>query len=413
MPETLILRFQDPADSRVDAFQLDLQGRRLGQPETLALSECAALARNRRVVALLPGERVSLLDADIPTRKRQKILQAAPWVLEDRLAQDVESLHFTLGPRTEGDRIRIAVVDRGDIDSLVEELAEAGIVADAVIPDFLALPRQADEWTVLVEDNRVIVRTDDCDGLSTDRSMSMEMIDALIDVSRDNHALPSRIRVFRSGDDQDLVEALGRSAEAIPEIADEPCDGPAINAWIPSVPSRLPLNLASGEFQMQHEKDDWWLPWRPALTLASAWLMLLAIGEAVNLHQLAQEQQQLEQRIETVFEEALPDATRMVNPKVRMERRLNALRGGGDESDFLPTMAILGDSISGLDQGRLQGISYRPGVLDLSIRVEDANSLDRIRDSIQNNPEFSANIQSANTDSDGVEGRLQIRREEN
>lgn len=413
MPETLILRFHDPADARVDAFQLDVQGRRLGQPEALELSECAALARNRRVVALLPGERVSLLDANIPTRKRQKILQAAPWVLEDQLAQDVESLHFTLGPRTGGDSIRIAVVDRGDIDSLVDDLAEAGIVADAVIPDFLALPRQDGEWTILVEGNRVIIRTDDCDGLSTDRSLSMEMIDALIDVSRGNHALPDRIRVFRSKDDEELVEALGRSAEAIPDIVDEPCDGPAVNAWVPSVPARLPLNIASGEFQMQHEKDEWWLPWRPAMALASAWLMVLAVGEAVNLHQLAQEKQRLDQRIETVFQEALPDATRMVNPRVRMERRLNALRGGGDESDFLPTMAILGDSIASLDQGRLQGISYRPGVLDLSIRVENAGSLDRIRDSIQTNPEFSASIQSANTGSDGVEGRLQIRRQEN
>jgi general secretion pathway protein L len=413
MPETLILRFIDPADTRVDAFQIDAQGRRFGQPERCELKDCARLAHNRRVVALLPGERVSLLDADIPTRKRQKILQAAPWVLEDRLAQDVESLHFALGPRTENDRVRIAVVDRSDLEALVGALEDAGIVADVVIPDFLALPREPDEWTMLVEDDRVIVRTDECDGLSTDRSLSMEMLDALIDHSRDAHALPQRIRILRSRDDDELVRALGQSAEAMPEIVDEANDGTPVNAWVPSVPARPPLNLASGEFQMHQEKDEWWLPWRPVLALASAWLMVLAVGEAVNLHQLSQENQRLEQRVEAVFREALPDATRMVNPRLRMERRLNALRGGGGESDFLPTMTVLGSSLANLDQGRLQGISYRPGTLDLSIQVDNAGTLDRIKENIQSNAGFSARIQSANSGDDGVDGRLQIRRQEN
>lgn len=413
MPETLVIRFSDPAEPGVDVFQLDAQGRRSGRPERAELPDCAARARGRRVAILLPGEHVSLLDAHIPSRKRQRILQAAPWVLEDRLAQDVDSLHFALGPRLPDDRVRIAVVGREDMAAVTGQCEAAGLMPDMILPDFLALPRELGEWTVLLEGNRVMVRTDDCDGFSTDRSLSLEMLDALIDVSREDGALPARIRLFRAADDSELMEALSQRAEAMPEIDDHPCDGAALDAWVPDLSMRPPLDLGTGEYRLRRDDEAWWRPWRPVVALAASWLMVIAITEAVHLNQLAHENQRLEQEIETVFRETLPDAERMVNPRLRMERRLNALRGGGQQSDFFPTLAALGQGMADLDQGRLQGISYRPGVIDLNIRVEDSGTLDRIRDAVGADDTFQASIQSANTTDDGVDGRLQIRRREN
>ncbi|MEA5445264.1 type II secretion system protein GspL, partial [Gammaproteobacteria bacterium AB-CW1] len=157
MTETLVIRFSDPADERVESFLIDGQGQRLGTPTVQNLADCAEMAEGRRVIALLPGESVTLLDAHIPTRKYQRMLQAAPWVLEDQLAQNVERLHFAIGPRQEDDRVRVAVAAHECMQALTERCQKAGLLLAGILPDFLALPRNENEWTLLIDGERVLL----------------------------------------------------------------------------------------------------------------------------------------------------------------------------------------------------------------------------------------------------------------
>ena len=62
-----------------------------------ALSELAALASGCRVIVMVPTTELSLMSAAVPSRNRQRILSAVPYILEDQLASDVEQLHFVIG----------------------------------------------------------------------------------------------------------------------------------------------------------------------------------------------------------------------------------------------------------------------------------------------------------------------------
>jgi len=410
MSETLVIRFHDPAEDAVHWYLLDAQGQRLGGPGQGRLEECRALTEKRRVVALMPGERVSLMDAHIPTRKKQRILQAAPWVLEDRLAQDVESLHFALGPRQAGDSIRIAVVSRDDMASLCAQFESQGIAPDAVIPDYLALPREDGEWTILVENERVIVRTGDHDGFSTDRELALDMLAfSLPDpVDKEAPALEG-LRLIRPEADTAFLESLEQRFGERFQLDDRPYREAVDQVFVPSVNLRDSIDLAEGEFRLRVEDDAWWRPWRPVVALASAWLLVLAVSEVVHLYQLSGDNNTLDAEIEQVFRAALPDAERMVDPRLRMEQRLNALRGTGSQGQFLPTLAAMGEGMAALENGSLRGLSYRPGVLDINLRVSEGRALDSFKDAVETQQGYEAVIQSANTRDNYVDGRLQIR----
>ncbi|MBK9131951.1 MAG: hypothetical protein IPM20_10020 [Gammaproteobacteria bacterium] len=77
-----------------------------------ALEEAGRQCAGCRVVVLVPGEDVTLARAVIPARNRQRVLAALPYVLEDRLIPDVETLHFAPGMRESGGALCAAVIER-------------------------------------------------------------------------------------------------------------------------------------------------------------------------------------------------------------------------------------------------------------------------------------------------------------
>jgi general secretion pathway protein L len=423
MAESLVIHMKDRADGLVHWYVLDGQGNRIGLPTDAPLKGCAEHATQRRVVVLVPGERISLLDARVPTRKRQKVLQAVPWVVEDRLAEDVESLHFVLGPWQPDGSVRVGVVARADMSDWTDALAQAGIEADAILPDFLALPRPENGWAIFVTRDRILVRTGECAGFAADTELAPELLDILVerchaateseeDAAEEGRDLvaPSRVSLSFPEDAAGFADSLeGRLAGLGVETAHRPYRDRPANALMPELPPRLPLDLAQGEYRLKRVEDNWWWPWRPVAALAAGWLLLLVIAEGLHVAQLARERAELEQRVETLFFEAMPDAERMVNPRVRLERRLAALRGGGVVSGFMPALAATGEGIAALGDGNLTGLSYRPGILDLNLTVPDVQALDHFKENVEQAGPYDVSIQSANTRDDHVEGRVQIR----
>ena len=69
------------------------------EPAQGSLEQAALEAAGCRVIVLVPGVDVVLTSAVVPSRNRQRIMSAIPYMLEDQLAEDVDSLHFAIGRR--------------------------------------------------------------------------------------------------------------------------------------------------------------------------------------------------------------------------------------------------------------------------------------------------------------------------
>ena len=62
-------------------------------------------------VYVVPGSDILSTSAVVPSRQYRQILQAVPYVVEEKLAVDVEDCFFALGDRDDQGEVLVAVVD--------------------------------------------------------------------------------------------------------------------------------------------------------------------------------------------------------------------------------------------------------------------------------------------------------------
>ena len=115
--------------------------------------------RTREIVAV-PGERVRILQLEIPTRLPAQALAAARLKLEDQLAVDARP-HVALAPP--GDAIGaprlVAVVDDAVMQTWRRQCDALGIVPDVMLPDCLLLQPPAEDALVAApHDAMLLVR---------------------------------------------------------------------------------------------------------------------------------------------------------------------------------------------------------------------------------------------------------------
>src|SRR5690606_38735368 len=151
-------------------------------------------------------------------------------------------------------------------------------------------------------------------------------------------------------------------------------------------------------------------PWLPvAITLA----VLLVLNAGVlffDYFKLSRENNRLQAEIEAVYLQAFPDAQRVVNPRVQMERGLEAMRRGGDASGgFLDMMRATAQSLSSTDGLALQRLSYQNNRLDLALVIGDLQNLDQLVQRITQASGMEVDIQSASAVNGRIEARLQVR----
>ena len=86
------------------------------------LVQAVPLAVGRRVAVIVPASAVLVTESDAPARSAAKLLQVIPFALEERVADEVENLHFAIGERApDTGRVPVAVVTRARIDAWLAE----------------------------------------------------------------------------------------------------------------------------------------------------------------------------------------------------------------------------------------------------------------------------------------------------
>lgn len=176
MTETLILQLNRTTSGLVSWRVFDSHGNGIGYAQQGTLQELAPQAAQRQLIVLTPGQDTTLLDANIPTRNRQKLLQALPYALEDRLSSDIDDLHFAPGSPEDGQAVPVAVTAHAVLEDWQTALTDAGLRADAMLPDFLALPLTGANWSLVIQDDCLLVRENTSHGFATRLSLAQSVL---------------------------------------------------------------------------------------------------------------------------------------------------------------------------------------------------------------------------------------------
>ena len=110
-------------------------------PTETSLSEAAAGLKGRNVALVLPMEMCSWVLTEPWPGKRRPTAQALAFAVEDQLADDLDELHFAVGPVDTQQRYPLLITHKQRFRTLLCQLHERGLTIVSAQVDADLLPR--------------------------------------------------------------------------------------------------------------------------------------------------------------------------------------------------------------------------------------------------------------------------------
>lgn len=280
-----------------------------------ALSTLTERAANGTVDVLVPASSITLTAVDLPEKGQRQAIKALPFMLEENLAQDVEELHFVVGPR-EGDALNIAVVAHEQMQNWIEWLTEAGLKAKCIVPDCLALPLAECDWAAITFGQEILLRTGEGSGVSLEQEW-LEM------------ALP---QLLPDSEEATTVAGYTELALAGTDIKAQPLDLPML--VLARGMLNAPMNLLSGVYQPKREYGKHLSLWRNAAIVFAVVVVLALMNKGLNIHQMNAKADVVRLQSEQIYKQVVPGSSRVVNLRAQMDSYVRKMQGGGSGTEF-------------------------------------------------------------------------------
>ena len=354
--------------------------------------------RHRRIVrrvGVVPGELVTIRSVRIPARTRAKAVAAVPYMLEESLASSVDDLDFRLLQWVRGGVSKIAVMSREVVESWRQELDHFPGRTDALVPEYLLLPRHTEGRCTIAADGegRLVIRTGNLDGLVIgEQELDLwwqETADPGLPIAV-NSAEPARRLAERGG----LMVSEWR-------IGQHFTDWVRHGHQVPESVDLLPRGAGNADARVS----------RPAMKAAAVLLglaLLIRVGvDAYDYVTLARKDKQLDSEIASTLTGAFPDITRVVKPKVQMEQRIAALEGRVGGSGFLALLSVVAEAIPAV-RATVEEISFQNSTLLVTCRTSDFAALDQLRQRFIADGRVNVDLVSSGSLQNSVSGRFRL-----
>ena len=302
-------------------------------PDASALATLKERAGQRPVVTLVPSRDVSLKQVTLPPRAARKAISAIPYMLEDELSEDIDSLFFALGSR-HANRQNVAVVRREQMQLWQSMLDDAGLFSTTMIPDALAMPYHEDGSSVMQLGDSLLVREDQWKVLEGEAGW---IISALRFAAKKQ---PEPLPLY-------TYSPLEQLATADFTVQSQQLDAPL--EILATHYKQADINLLQGEFKQQKQQTQGLGKWRLAASLAIIALILTLGDKGVTLYQLERQQIALETSIAEQFRQVFPN-TRRIGDVRQIRSRINneiaRLEQGGGDTSLLVMLTRLADAFN-------------------------------------------------------------------
>ena len=356
-----------------------------------------ALADRRLTpIFAVPGEETRLLHVEVSAQERRHFGKSLPFMLEEELAEDISELHFA-SCALNGPDYAVAVCSVNHMREYGALLAGFGGIGQW-IPEPLLLPWQADEWCLVLEAERAIVRIGECEGFCIERDM-----------------VPALLQAQAVEQEPETVVIYGQQQEADSALLPEPLrdrvqwrSGDLYAAMLIAAAPHPALNLRQGEFARRLPLKRWWQHWRVAAMLFGAALGLHLIATWADYRQLKQENVALRTAVQETYRKAYPRGA-IVDPEKQLKRQLSSLSGSSEASGFTSLMERVGGVVASSKGTGIVSINYndKSGEMRLNIVAADYGAVERVRAGI-NATGLEAIMENSSAQGDKVRARLRV-----
>lgn len=368
-------------------------------PNASALSELTERAKERQVTVFVNASDISFHSLKVPAKSQRAMRQAAPFMVEELLAQDVEELFFAYGqlPDDEtGHNCYLAGVAKAQLMAWQTWLQEAKIKTDTMIPDALALPYTHEKWSLISLGDQVLVR----------QGLWQAMC---LDENTFNHAMS------QWQNDENITLANYSPFEFTQRTlacAVEPQEEELPLALLAQHADAAPVNLLQGEFQVKLKKSNNKQHWLIAASIAGFALFAHLAYTGLTLYKVNQEQQAIEQTIVATYKKAFPDAKRVKVTTVRsqMNRKLAELGAGGQDASFLNLLNKVQPAFASVPQIKPESVKYdgKRNEIRLTAVAQNYQAFDQFKAALEK-LQLEVNIGSQNNQGQQVVGSMSIK----
>ena len=407
MSEVLVIRLSEDMNE-ASWLVVNEQGHRLSHPASGPLSAAAHQAEGRGVIVLVPGAQATVARVQLPTGRKMRIQQMLPFALEDAVAEDVDGLQFAAGPRDAEDFLPVAIVAKGRIDAWLQACTDAGIRPDKLFIETQGVPETPGSLTLLLENRRVFGKIPGRAPFVFDDLTLTEIFDVLASEQEPSEHLES-IVVYA---DDDAYRAQEPHIQSVQERVTNLEVSVLPDGLLPRLAATLTAgagsNLLQGDYAV---KSDWGAlvkPWRLPAALAAGLVVALLAGLAGRYFVLANDDEALTELLASNCQSAFATASLSAcDSEIRSRLAVTGQQSGqpGDQS-FLTTLGSIAEAAD--ERMLFRAVSFRNGVMNLSIVAPDVQSLDDLAQTLSSDGPLQATIQAATPGDDGIEGRLQI-----
>lgn len=359
-----------------------------------ALDAIEALEPAPKVEAYIAGEQALHTSVKLPMRQRAKLLQAIPYALEEQLADDVDDLHFAVGPRASDGSMPVIAVSRDALRAAVEVFEDRDILVEGIYADTACvlgpLSEASDALRVVLDGDRLIVAQAGVPPVVLDAGMS-----AL--VSEQAAAHDGEITVIAVGG------AAGPAELPVPDrhVSD-------LLVLLGETPAGEQINLRQGDFRTASDLEGWWRPWQAAAALAGVLFLLGVVYQVLDRNQLRNELTVLQDANVAEFQALFPSQTQIVDLGVQLDQQIARLRGDGASTGLLYLLDQTRQAFGESPEFTISEFQYRDGDLYLSLEGKDTQTWEALQTRFKAQPGINAEVQSANAGTDGLKVRLKL-----
>ncbi|HLA70862.1 MAG TPA: type II secretion system protein GspL [Steroidobacteraceae bacterium] len=413
MSETLVIHLRDGAPPRW--MVCDNDGQVVVDAVSGELAQATAMSAGRRIAVIVPAGDVLVTDSDAPAKGAAKLAQVVPYALEERVADEIENLHFAIGERV-GDtgRIPVTVVQRARLESWLAQLRSAGLNPTAIYPESTLLPAMPGQLIALLDGDSITLRGAEGVPLVLPTLSITDAFEMALDMQVSTVAglepAPLGLLLYAGHEEweahQIAVDAFrdrftGVKVQLLPS-------GP-LGVLAPAAASGEAVNLLQGAFAIASSMQEGWRAWRIAALLAGSLLSLHIGARYFELSGLRKNEAALDTSIQNAFRVAMPGEKNAANARRRVEKRLAEIRGGGGGGALLPALSAVATARSAAPTAKIESMTFRDGTLNLRINAPDAASLDAIGQQLRG-ASWKADILGGSASGDSYSGQLQIRK---
>lgn len=356
----------------------------------MALSSLTDKATNRLVDVLVPTSALTITSISLPEKGQKQALKALPFMLEETLADNVEQMHFVVGPR-DGEQICVAAVTHEQMQQWLTWLSDAGLKAAAIVPDTLALPLADCQWAAMAWGDEYLLRTGITSAVSLPSVWMDMMLPKLLPLEREQFAV--------AGYTPMTIEAVNVVTQT-PEL---PMQTLALGM------KSAAINLLSGPYKPKKEYSKHLLLWRNSAIMLALIFVLALVHRGVSIYQLDQQTAQLKAQTEQVYKRVVPGSNRIVNVRSQIKEKLRSLQGQGGGGEFFSMLTSMETAFKKVPDLTPTSIRFdaKRGEIRMQISAKDYGQIEQF--SQQLSAHFSVKSGAMNSAENAVTSTLTIR----